>query len=236
VEKSHHDAPDFPNLCGMPTTRLVFLVPFVFLSGCATPPEDQAPQDAPEPSALSWVAPAREFPGDFYDDASTAATEVIDEYLELTDAITAGGGRDSHDISSVVSESWFSEERAGFDYYRAEDLRSVGTTVMTLLLVQSVHITPEGTLDVGVVMCVDGTNLFVIPADYDNPPEIVLQWHPVYEDFEGDTAQWAALEKYLSQPRVTWGENTAIQAWLTGDSLQSLVIDSWQYWWGVYSC
>lgn len=236
MEKYHGGAPDFPSLCRMPITRLLFLVLLLFLSGCVAAPGDQAPQDASEPTALSWVAPAREFPEEFYDDASMAATEVIDEYLALTDAITAGGGSDSRRIASVVSESWFPEERAGFDYYAAQGLRSVGTTVMNLLLVQSVHVTPEGTLDVGVVMCVDGTNLFVIPADYGDPPEVVLQWHPVYEDFEGDTAQWAALDQYLNQPGVTWGENTAIQAWLTGDSLQSMVIDSWQHWWGVYSC
>ncbi|MFT6973959.1 MAG: hypothetical protein ACJAV4_001200 [Pontimonas sp.] len=236
MERQRGDGQNLPNLPRMPPTRSMFLVLLLFLSGCVAGPGNQAPPAASEPTVLSGVAPAREFPEDFYDDARIAATEVIERYLELTDAITRGGGVDSHRIASVVSESWLPEEHAGFDYFVAEDLRSVGATVMNLPLVQSVHITPQGTLEVGVVMCVDGTNLFVIPTGYDDPPKSVLRWHPIYEDFDGDTGEWAALDRYLDQPGVTWGESTAIQAWLTGDSLRNMVIDSWQRWWGVYPC
>jgi hypothetical protein len=35
---------------------------------------------------------------------------------------------------------------------------------------------------------------------------------------------------------VTWGEERAVQAWLVGKALDSLVIDSWEQWWGVYEC
>jgi len=76
----------------------------------------------------------------------------------------------------------------------------------------------------------------VLPAEYADPPDVVWLWHPAYEDFEGDDQDWRSLEAYLAQPGLTWGEERAVQAWLVGEDVGSLVIDSWEQWWGVYEC
>lgn len=200
----------------------------------------EAPVTLPETGGSdeprSLVQPRRELPPSFFDDAHQQAEGVIDRYLSTTDAITAAGAADVTAIESVVSASRLPEESQGFESYLTRGLRSIGTTSAHSLVVQNAHITLEGAIEVGVMVCVDGTDLFVIPADYEDPPEVVWQWHPAYEDFEGDPGEWEAIERYLSQPDVRWGSAVAIQAWLVGETLNSLVIDSWEPWWGVYEC
>jgi len=218
------------------TLLIVFSV--LFATGChAAPGSDVAPSLGGSADPVTQrVLPSRELPPSLYDDAHTAALELVGTYLATTDAITAVAGADALRIAPVVSADWLAQEKEGFEYYQTNNLRSVGTTAMSQLMVQSAHVTAEGHVEVGVLVCVDGTDLFVIPAEYGDPPESVRQVHPDYEDHSGNEAQWREIQDYLSQPGVMWGDIAAVEAWLTGPSVDALSIDSWEQWWGVYSC
>lgn len=217
---------------------LLIVLSVLFATGCqAAPASDVAPSPGGSADpATHRVLPSRELPPTLYDDARSAALELVGAYVAATDAITAVGGADALRIAPVVSADWLAQEEEGFEYYHTNNLRSVGTTVMSRLMVQSAHLTAEGHVEVGVLVCVDGTDLFVIPAEYRDPPESVRQAHPDYEDFSGDEAQWLEIQDYLSQPGVIWGDIAAVEAWLTGPSVDALSIDSWEQWWGVYPC
>lgn len=204
------------------------------LVACETPVI--LPETGGNTEPLSLVQPRRELPPTFFEQAANGAEEVIDRYLSITDEITARGGTNTEPIKALVSPSWLIKEREGFESYQTRGLRSVGSTSAHSVVIQNAHITLEGAIEVGAMVCVEGTDLFVIPAEYDDPPEVVWQWHPDYEDFEGEDSDWEDIEQYLSQPDVTWGTAVAIQTWLVGESFESLVIDSWEPWWGVYEC
>lgn len=219
----------------MPKLRAAVLIIPILISGCEAP-ELQVTEVSGDITGLSQWAPERLLPANFYDLALEEASVVVGSYLATSDAITSEGGKSWQPISSLVSERWLSEEQEGFRYFEREGLRSIGETTFDSLIVQSAHITLDQQVEVGILACIDGTGVFVLPTDYDDPPEILWQWHPAYEDFEGDEGQWEQLEEYLSQPGVTWGEERAVQAWLVGEAVHSLVIDSWEQWWGVYEC
>ena len=214
--------------------RLVSVAFPLLLVACEAPVI--LPETGGSTDSQSLVQPRRELPPTFFEEAANQSEEVIDRYLSTTDEITAQGGGNTEPIKALVSPSWLPKEREGFESYRTRGLRSVGSTVAHSVVIQNAHITLEGAIEVGAMVCVEGTDLFVIPAEYEDPPEIVWQWHPDYEDFEGEESDWEDIEQYLSQPDVTWGNAVAIQTWLVGESFESLVIDSWEPWWGVYEC
>ena len=216
--------------------RVLGLTLSLLLTGCQAPTPDRVMED---PAATVLSPPrgiSRDLPPDFYSVVEGETREVVEGYLAATDLITANGGRDSAAIVPLVSESWLVRERAGFQFYETEGLRSVGATSIHSLIIQSAHLTRTASVEVGALMCVEGTDLFVFPEGYEDPPEVVWQWHPAYEDFVGDDSEWDQIEEYLSQPGVTWGNSLAVQAWLVGETTDSLVVDSWEPWWGVYEC
>ena len=212
---------------------LIATLPFLLVA-CEAPVVLPETDGGAEPMTL--VQPRRELPPTFFEQATNEAEGVIAEYLAITDDVTAGGGVETNAIDAMVSQAWLPKEREGFASYREKGLRSVGNTTAHSVVIQNAHITLEGAIEVGVMACVDGTDLFVIPTEYEDPPDVVWQWHPDYEDFEGNTSDWESIENYLSQPDVTWGNAVAIQTWLVGETFDSLVIDSWEPWWGVYEC
>jgi hypothetical protein len=217
-----------------PRAALV-LIPLL-LVGCETPTAEPEEVGRGELAAKLERGPERSLPADFYDVALEEASAVLESYLRATDEITSGGGTQWQAIESLVSQEWLREEQSGFGYFDSEGLRSIGDTTVDSVIVQSAHITQDQQVEVGILACVDGTGLFVLPAEYADPPDVVWQWHPAYEDIEGDDQDWRSLEAYLAQPGLTWGEERAVQAWLVGEDVGSLVIDSWEQWWGVYEC
>ena len=69
-----------------------------------------------------------------------------------------------------------------------------------------------------------------------DPPESLWEWHPHYEDFEGEPSQWAKIEAFLESPDVSWGSPEAVVFWFEGPTMASLLLTSSEPWWGVYSC
>ena len=207
------------------------------LVGCQAVEEDVIAPDGELTQTLETTAmPARQLPPDFLERASVSAQTQVERYLELSDQITENGGADPEAMATVVSAQWLPEEMTGFAYYEQEGLRTWGRTGLSKVLVQSAHVRLDSLIEVGVIACVDSSGVFVLPLESENPPEIVLQWHPHYEDFEGGDNEWTVLEEFLGQPGLTWGPNEAVVFWLLGESLEQLVVDSSEQWWGVYPC
>jgi hypothetical protein len=97
-------------------------------------------------------------------------------------------------------------------------------------------LTPEKIWDVGVMVCVDTTEVMVIPLDAPDPPDEVLEWYPNYQDFEGTDQEWTAIEDYFATVPVRAGDRRTIVFWFVGETLQDLVVDSSEEWWGANGC
>lgn len=226
----------FYSVC-MKASRWGLVMTVSLLVSCqAVEEEEIAPGDHAMATLEATATPARQLPPDFLERAAVRAQTQVERYLELSDQITENGGADPEAIATVVTKQWLPEEIAGFAYYEQEGLRTWGTTGLSEVLVQSAHVRLDSLIEVGVIACVDSSGVFVLPLEGDDPPEIVLQWHPNYEDFEGSDNQWNVLEEFLGQPGLTWGPNEAVVFWLLGERLEQLVIDSSEQWWGVYPC
>jgi len=121
------------------------------------------PETGGNTEPLSLVQPRRELPPTFFEQAANGAEEVIDRYLSITDEITARGGTNTEPIKALVSPSWLLKEREGFESYQTRGLRSVGSTSAHSVVIQNAHITLEGAIEVGAMVCVEGTDLFCYP-------------------------------------------------------------------------
>lgn len=216
--------------------RLVLPI-LLMLAGCQNPgTEIVLPGVEPEPPELLLGHVPGGLPEGFYDDAALMTRAAIERYVALSDEITAQGGEGAERIAPMVSPEWRAEELSGFSYFEREGLRSMGVSTVSRFLVQSARLTPGSTVEVGAIACVDTTDVLVFPRDTADPPEILWQWHPHYEDFEGEESDWALIEQFLETPDLSWGSSEAVVFWFEGPTMESLVLTSTEPWWGVYSC
>lgn len=217
----------------------LFLItlPLLALVGCQTLEQEIVLPgvDDPPPAVLLGHVPGG-LPADFYEDAAEVTNEAVLRYVALSDQITAEGGVNPQSMKPLVSPEWWVVEREGFAYFVEEGFRTQGTSEVSQFLVQSARLTPNDTVEVGVIACVDTTDVIVFPTESPDPPEIIWQWHPDYEDFEGEASDWVAIEEFLDDPRVSWGSPQAVVFWFEGPTMDSLVLASSEPWWGVYSC
>ena len=215
-----------------PLLALTLLV----LGGCQNvPTETVFPADTTAPEILLGHVPGG-LPADFYDRVRDATDKEVRAYVALSDEITASGGVDPLSLRPLVSPEWWPAEEEGFAYFGDRGLRTLGTSQVSRVLVQSARLTAEDTTEVGVIACVDTTSVLVLPSDSADPPEILWEWHPHYEDFEGEPSQWAQIEAFLESPDVSWGSPAAVVFWFEGATMDSLVLTSSEPWWGMYSC
>lgn len=175
-------------------------------------------------------------PEDFYDEAEMVTHEAVLEYVATSDQITSGGALETQAMIPLVSPEWWESEQVAFDYFVESSLRTVGTSDVRNFLVQSARNTPSPSVEVGVIACVDTTAVFALPLEASNPPESVWEWHPHYEDFDGDPTQWEQIEAFLEQPGLSWGSVEPVVFWFEGPTMDSLVLISSMPWWGVYPC
>lgn len=215
---------------------LISLALFV-LTGCQTLEQEIVLPGVndPSPPILLGHVPGG-LPADFYEDAAEVTREAVLGYVALSDQITAEGGVNPQSMKPLVSPEWWVVEQEGFAYFVEEGFRTQGTSEVSQFLVQSARLTPSDTVEVGVIACVDTTEVIVFPTESPNPPEILWQWHPDYEDFQGEASDWAAIEDFLEDPRVSWGSPQAVVFWFEGPAMDSLLLSSSEPWWGVYSC
>jgi hypothetical protein len=209
----------------------------VALAGCNTLQQEVVlPGQTPStPQILLGHVPGG-LPAGFSRDAESVTREAVLDYIALSDQITAAGGVNAQAMVPLVSPEWWVSEQDGFSYFVEKGLRTYGTSEVTTFLVQSARITSLDTVEVGVIACVDTTAVFLLPGQAADPPESVWQWHPHYEDFEGDSTQWAAIEVFLEQPGLSWGSPEPVVFWFEGPTMDSLVLTSSELWWGVYPC
>ena len=214
--------------------RLVGLfVATLTLVGCSQPVTTSNPAGVEH---TPQIEPMLKWDVDFYEQAEVAASRVLTGYLGASDDITRSGGLDSQAIEAWVSTLWLPKEREGFGYFIDNQERTVGVSRFDTLVVQLVRFTPEETFDVGVMVCVDTTEVMVIALDAPDPPDEVVQWHPNYQEFDGTDDEWAVIEDYFASVPVRGGDRRTIVFWLVGDTLGDLVIDSSEEWWGTNQC
>lgn len=212
---------------------LIALLSTVLLVGCS-PVESVAVLPVVATEAPPVASP--QLPDDFYALAGAAALGLLTAYLITSDEITQDAGLNPDRMSRWVSPEWLDKELEGFRYYQETQERTVGDSAVDSAVVQLARITPEATLDVGVMACVDTTAVLVMPPDTPDPPNEVLAWHPHYEGFDGSDQEWAVIEDFFATVPVRIGDRRAIVFWLTGDTLDTLVVDSSEEWWGINEC
>lgn len=203
------------------------------LGGCAAAPEAPVPADT---SALEVGEPSPEWTDDFYERVEHQAVGVLAGYLAASDTVTRDGGVDPTPIYSWVSPSWLPKEMLGFSHFVTKKERTVGVSAFDTPVVQLARFTPEEMFDVGVMVCVDTTAVMVIPQNAKDPPEEVLAWHPNYDDFGGTEREWAVIQEYFDSVPVRSGDRRTIVFWLVGKTLDRLVVDSSEEWWGANEC
>lgn len=220
----------------MMVRRSAVVIAVVWVLGGCSPAEAEAEVVGVERAHEEQVAAKRVVPDDFYDDALSASLDVITAYLRESDLITSESGASPERIRSLVSEAWFPEEQKGFSHYQLSGERTWGETTFDSYVVQLARVTPERTVDVAVYGCVDTTGVFVLPPGTADPPEAVIAWHPVGEDFAGSEEEWEMIQSFYSTEGIRLGDRRAIVFWLVGDTLDSLRIDSSSQWWGAHAC
>lgn len=214
-----------------PFPRLWPLVAGVLLVGCQQiPTADNAATIAQPVSNEAPSAPLSP------EDAQPYVEDVLGRYLSTTDLITTEGGVQPSRIREVVSDSWWKKEEEGFAVYLSRGERTLGETTLDSLLVQTVDETVDETLDISVFACVDSSQVFVLGRDAASPPEEVLAWHPHYDDFAGTEEERAVIDQYFDDNDVRFGQRQPVVFWLTGSTLQNLVVDSSEQWWGAHPC
>jgi hypothetical protein len=209
----------------------------LLVGGCQGPEgEVVAPAENENPDTVLLGHVPGGLPEAFLEDASEHSRVALQRYIELSDAISAQGGEGASELRPWVSPEWWPSEQESFAFYEETGSRSLGSSQLSRFLVQSARFTPRGTVEVGVIACVDTTDVFVLPVELRDPPALLWEWHPDYEDFPGGPAEWADIEGFLSHPDVSWGSAEPVVFWFEGPDLASLLLTSSSPWWGVYSC
>jgi hypothetical protein len=188
------------------------------------------------PGVAEVVLLERSLPVDFYDDALVHSLRVINAYLALSDLITSEEGAQPERMEKLVSAQWYSKEQEGFEHYRLHRERTSGATFFEDYVIQMVRITPEKTLDVGVFGCVDTSQVIVLAESHPELPELVSQWHPDYDGFDGDESEWEEITQFYELEGLRFGDRRAIIFWLTGETFDGLVVDNSSQWWGAHTC
>jgi hypothetical protein len=216
----------------MPKFLTLFTAGFV-LVGCASSPEVLTPSSSTQPETTLHTP---RFDDDFYERVEQAAGGVLTGYFAASDEVTQDGGKDPSRMTAWVSPAWLPHELEGFSYFLENQERTIGESRWDSPVVQLARVTPDNTFDVGVMVCVDTQAVMVLPEDAVDPPDIVLAWHPHYDDFTGTDEEWAAIEEYFADVPVRVGDRRTIVFWLVGDTLDRLVVDSSEEWWGANQC
>ncbi|WP_395638765.1 hypothetical protein [Pseudolysinimonas sp.] len=135
------------------------------LSGCGG--GDPLPTLPPTPSSTPVFASEEE--------ALAAAEAAYSAYLEMSNLISSEGGVDPERIAPFVTADQLSDELDGFAYFADNDIRSVGSSRVTRVLLQQygevqgdVEITFYACVDVSNVVIVDGGGNDVTPVDRDS--------------------------------------------------------------------
>jgi hypothetical protein len=212
----------------------VALLGLSVLAGCQA-----APAAAGADSSDTSNPPAAEIedlPEVFYDEDVGFAHRVIEDYLAMSDSITAEGGWGQERMRDVVTPEWFPLEEEGFAHFRDARERTVGQSILESSQVQLARRTPEGVLDIGVITCVDTTRVLVVGPDDEDPPEAVMEWLGAGPLAEAAQEDWETIDGYFETSLARPGDRRAVVFWLVGESLDQLRIDHSEQWWGITPC
>jgi hypothetical protein len=205
----------------------------VTLTGCAQSPEPSAPVE-PEMPAMPVVA---QLPSDdLFEGAALGATQAVEAYLERSDLITSEGGVSPERMASLVTPEWYPKEEEGFARFTQSRERTLGQTTVDGLQVQLARAVPGGGVDIGVIACVDATQVLVLGLEDEDPPPEVLEWQGEWESFDGTDEEWEVIERFWATTSARWGERDAVVFWLLGESTEELLVDHTEQWWGISRC
>lgn len=223
----------------------------IVLSGCVSPAAlEGLPADLVESSVVAEAESAPTVPAGppasseqpavirlDPDGVALRATQAIDAYLQVTDAITTAGGEGPERMAPMVTDSWLPTELSAFALYRDRAIRTLGVTRFDSLVVQSARTPVTGGVEVAAVICVDATDVWVVGRDVPDPPESMLAWLLSGEDdTDVDDAEFALWTEYLATYEPQPGVREPIVVWLVGSSLANLRVDATTNWEGAHSC
>ena len=130
------------------------LAAVVVLSGCTPAPHTVTP--APVPSSTPVFASDA--------DALAAATAAYAKYLEVSDQITADGGKNVDRISQFITPELFKDESKSADELSASERHTEGKSSFTVSGLQQYVDGHDGTAILGLYICVDVTNVRVVDS------------------------------------------------------------------------
>ena len=126
------------------------------LAGCV--PDDEPVRPDPSPT----VEPI--FESD--EEALAAAVEAYGAYLAVVDEISADGGANPERLKKVATASVYEYELTGFQSYQSESKRTVGTTLVDTVSLQSADLSGYSvTGAVAIYACEDYSQVDVLDSD-----------------------------------------------------------------------
>ena len=233
---------------------VVVMLGLVVLSGCTAAGAQTAgidlsdtggPSESPAATSDTLVSPPADgppvrpdvFPVLRATDVNDAVSETVSRYATSTDEATRSGGEESSAMEQVVTAEWLPIEQRGFREYRQRQIRTIGSTRVDHLTVQSARWTAQGTVEVAVFACIDARSVWVIDADATEPPVDLVDWlergSPPDEPSDEQVVAW---EEYAASVQPQLGVSEPVLFWLVGAQPHQLRIDATETWRGYHPC
>ena len=205
-------------------------------AGSLESPAVQVDSPAPAPAVEPPVRPDV-FPVLRAADVNDAVSETVGQYVTSTDEATRSGGQEGSAIEQVVTAEWLPIEQRGFREYQQRQIRTIGSTRVDHLTVQSARRTAQGTVEVAVFACIDARSVWVIDAEATEPPVDLVDWlergSPPDEPSDEQVAAW---EEYAADVQPQLGVSEPVLFWLVGTDPNRLRIDATETWRGYHPC
>ena len=232
----------------------VVMVSLVLLSGCAAAEAQTAGIDlsgtgglseSPAATSDTFVSAPPDGPPVAPDvfpvlraaDVDDAVSETVSRYVTSTDEATRSGGEEGSAMQQVVTAEWLPIEQRGLREYEQRQIRTIGSTRVDHLTVQSARWTAEGTVEVAVFACIDARSVWVIDAQATEPPVDLVDWlergSPPDEPSDEQVAAW---EEYAANVQPQLGGSEPVLFWLVGTDPNRLRIDATETWRGYHPC
>jgi hypothetical protein len=161
VDNSPAGCRGLPTVVGMRSaaaaTALGITLTLAGLSSCASGEDPVQPPPGPDPSATPVFASEEE--------ALAAAEELYGRYLEISNAIGAGGWRDTDRYGEVARERALDDELETAADYAAKFYHQVGDTTFDSLGLQQVMDDGTSAVLLTVYLCLDVSEVDVLDAE-----------------------------------------------------------------------
>ncbi|MEO7290459.1 MAG: hypothetical protein ABIW81_04100 [Terrimesophilobacter sp.] len=177
----------------------IVMAAVLVLAGCTPTPPSVTPEPVPSSTPV--------FASD--EDALAAATAAYAKYLEVSDQITADGGKSPDRIAKFVTSNQLVHELDGFKQWSEPDDSSVGSSQFDTVSLQRYDDIAGGKSVVVVYLCVDVSAVRIMnAAGTDVTPATRPNRYPLEVEFDANSAADPELVISRSEP---WSGNNFCQ-------------------------